>query len=176
MAAALAGLFFYSSCSPTEKAETKDYTRYVNTFIGAADNGHTFPGACYPFGMIQSSPVTGAVGWRYCSEYTYQDSLIWGFTQTHLNGTGCMDLGDILVMPVTGTRTRAWDAYRSHFPKDKEAAAPGYYTVELSDPQVKAELTASIHAALHRYTYNKADSASLLIDLQPGGKNNIIHT
>ena len=80
MAAALAGLFFYSSCSPTEKAETKDYTRYVNTFIGAADNGHTFPGACYPFGMIQSSPVTGAVGWRYCSEYTYQDSLIWGFT------------------------------------------------------------------------------------------------
>ena len=126
MAAALAGLFFYSSCSPTEKAETKDYTRYVNTFIGAADNGHTFPGACYPFGMIQSSPVTGAVGWRYCSEYTYQDSLIWGFTQTHLNGTGCMDLGDILVMPVTGTRTRAWDAYRSHFPKDKEAAAPGY--------------------------------------------------
>ena len=58
MAAALAGLFFYSSCSPTEKAETKDYTRYVNTFIGAADNGHTFPGACYPFGMIQSSPVT----------------------------------------------------------------------------------------------------------------------
>ena len=105
MAAALAGLFFYSSCSPTEKAETKDYTRYVNTFIGAADNGHTFPGACYPFGMIQSSPVTGAVGWRYCSEYTYQDSLIWGFTQTHLNGTGCMDLGDILVMPVTGTRT-----------------------------------------------------------------------
>lgn len=79
-----------------------------------------------------------------------------------------MDLGDILVMPVTGTRARAWDAYRSHFPKDKEAATPGYYTVELSDPQVKAELTASIHAALHRYTYHKADSASLLIDLQHG--------
>ena len=114
MAVALAGLFMYTSCSPTEQAETKDYTQYVNTFIGAADNGHTFPGACYPFGMIQTSPVTGAVGWRYCSEYTYQDSLIWGFTQTHLNGTGCMDLGDILVMPVTGTRARAWDAYRSH--------------------------------------------------------------
>ena len=103
-AALAAGLFFYSSCTPTETAETKDYTQYVNTFIGAADNGHTFPGACYPFGMIQTSPVTGAVGWRYCSEYVYEDSLIWGFTQTHLNGTGCMDLGDILVMPVTGTR------------------------------------------------------------------------
>ena len=90
-AALAAGLFFYSSCTPTEKAETKDYTQYVNTFIGAADNGHTFPGACYPFGMIQTSPVTGAVGWRYCSEYVYEDSRIWGFTQTHLNGTGCMD-------------------------------------------------------------------------------------
>lgn len=168
MIAALAGLFMYTSCSPTEKSETTDYTQYVNTFIGAADNGHTFPGACYPFGMIQTSPVTGAVGWRYCSEYTYQDSLIWGFTQTHLNGTGCMDLGDVLVMPVTGARIRAWDAYRSHFPKDKETATPGYYTVELSDPQVKAELTASIHAALHRYTYHKADSASVLIDLQHG--------
>ena len=169
MAATLAaGLFFYSSCTPAEKTDTKDYTQYVNTFIGGADNGHTFPGACYPFGMIQTSPVTGAVGWRYCSEYVYEDSLIWGFTQTHLNGTGCMDLGDILVMPVTGTRVRAWDAYRSHFPKDKEAATPGYYTAELSDPQVKAELTASIHAALHRYTYHKADSASILIDLQHG--------
>lgn len=105
MAATLAaGLFFYSSCTPAEKTDTKDYTQYVNTFIGGADNGHTFPGACYPFGMIQTSPVTGAVGWRYCSEYVYEDSLIWGFTQTHLNGTGCMDLGDILVMPVTGTR------------------------------------------------------------------------
>lgn len=169
MAATLAaGLFFYSSCTPAEKTDTKDYTQYVNTFIGGADNGHTFPGACYPFGMIQTSPVTGAVGWRYCSEYVYEDSLVWGFTQTHLNGTGCMDLGDILVMPVTGTRVRAWDAYRSHFPKDKEAATPGYYTAELSDPQVKAELTASIHAALHRYTYHKADSASILIDLQHG--------
>ena len=167
MAIALTSLFLYS-CTPTEKQEVKDYTQYVNTFIGAADNGHTFPGACCPFGMIQTSPVTGAVGWRYCSEYVYEDSLAWGFTQTHLNGTGCMDLGDILVMPVTGTRTRAWNAYRSRFSKDKEAATPGYYTVELSDPQVKAELTASIHAALHRYTYHNADSASVLIDLQHG--------
>ncbi len=168
MTAVLAGLFLCTSCAPTGKIETKDYSQFVNTFIGAADNGHTFPGACYPFGMIQTSPVTGAVGWRYCSEYTYQDSLIWGFTQTHLNGTGCMDLGDILVMPVTGDRSRSWDAYRSRFSKKKESATPGYYTVELSDPQVKAELTASVHAALHRYTYNRADSASLLIDLQHG--------
>ena len=163
----LAGSFFGCSTTQQKTSET-DYTQYVNTFIGAADNGHTFPGACRPFSMIQTSPVTGAIGWRYCSEYVYTDSLIWGFTQTHLNGTGCMDLGDILVMPVTGTRARAWDAYRSHFPKDKEAATPGYYTVELTDPGVKAELTASPHAALHRYTYHNADSASVLIDLQHG--------
>ena len=169
MAATLAaGLFFYSSCTPAEKTDTKDYTQYVNTFIGGADNGHTFPGACYPFGMIQTSPVTGAVGWRYCSEYVYEDSVIWGFTQTHLNGTGCMDLGDILVMPVTGNRHRAWDGYRSSFQKNSESATPGYYTVTLDEPGVKAELTATLHTALHRYTYNKADSASVLIDLQHG--------
>ena len=120
MTAALASLFFILPALRQKKMATQDYAQYVNTFIGAADNGHTFPGACYPFGMVQTSPVTGAVGWRYCSEYVYQDTLIWGFTQTHLNGTGCMDLGDILVMPVTGTRTRAWDAYRSHFSKIKK--------------------------------------------------------
>ncbi len=166
-ALALAGMA--TGCSDTQStAGETDYARYVNPFIGAADNGHTFPGACRPFGMVQTSPVTGAVGWIYCAEYVYADSLLWGFTQTHLNGTGCMDLGDILVMPVTGTRARAWDAYRSRFPKDKEAASPGYYTVELTDPDVKAELTATTHAALHRYTYHRADSASVLIDLQHG--------
>ena len=76
----LAGSLFGCSTTQQKTGET-DYTQYVNTFIGAADNGHTFPGACRPFGMIQTSPVTGAVGWRYCSEYVYTDSLIWGFTQ-----------------------------------------------------------------------------------------------
>lgn len=164
------GGFLLTGCSTSQKEATAviDYTQYVNPFIGAADNGHTFPGACRPFGMVQTSPVTGAVGWRYCSEYVYSDSIIWGFTQTHLNGTGCMDLGDILVMPVTGNRHRNWDGYRSGFQKTSESATPGYYTVTLDNPGVKAELTSTIHAALHRYTYNKADSASILIDLQHG--------
>ena len=163
-----AGSALFSCSAPQQETAATDYTQYVNTFIGAADNGHTFPGACRPFGMIQTSPVTGAVGWRYCSEYVYEDSVIWGFTQTHLNGTGCMDLGDILVMPVTGNRHRAWDGYRSSFQKNSESATPGYYTVTLDKPGVKAELTATLHTALHRYTYNKADSASVLIDLQHG--------
>ena len=165
---ALAGMFASCGNKAQTDAAPMDYTQYVNPFIGAADNGHTFPGATTPFGMIQTSPVTGAVGWRYCSEYVNNDSIIWGFTQTHLNGTGCMDLGDLLVMPVTGERTRAWDGYRSHFSKDQESATPGYYSVLLEEPNVKAELTASTRAALHRYTYNNADQAAVLIDLQHG--------
>lgn len=162
------GSAFYSCSTAKQDTPQTDYTQYVDPFIGAADNGHTFPGACRPFGMIQTSPVTGAVGWRYCSEYIYADSIIWGFTQTHLNGTGCMDLGDILVMPFTGERHRTWDAYRSSFSKTSENATPGYYTVTLDQAKVKAELTATTHAALHRYTYEQADSASILIDLQHG--------
>ena len=159
------GSAFYSCSTAKQDTPQTDYTQYVDPFIGAADNGHTFPGACRPFGMIQTSPVTGAVGWRYCSEYMYADSIIWGFTQTHLNGTGCMD---ILVMPFTGERHRTWDAYRSSFSKTSENATPGYYTVTLDQAKVKAELTATTHAALHRYTYEQADSASILIDLQHG--------
>lgn len=162
------GSAFYSCSTAKQDTPQTDYTQYVDPFIGAADNGHTFPGACRPFGMIQTSPVTGAVGWRYCSEYMYADSIIWGFTQTHLNGTGCMDLGDILVIPFTGERHRTWDAYRSSFSKTSENATPGYYTVTLDQAKVKAELTATTHAALHRYTYEQADSASILIDLQHG--------
>ena len=162
------GSAFYSCSTAKQDTPQTDYTQYVDPFIGAADNGHTFPGACRPFGMIQTSPVTGAVGWRYCSEYMYADSIIWGFTQTHLNGTGCMDLGDILVMPFTGERHRTWDAYRSSFSKTSENATPEYYTVTLDQAKVKAELTATTHAALHRYTYEQADSASILIDLQHG--------
>ena len=163
---AFAALGLLPTMATTALADTTDYTQYVNPFVGNADNGHTFPGACRPFGMIQTSPVTGAVGWRYCSEYVYSDSLIWGFTQTHLNGTGCMDLGDILVMPVSGKRTRAWDGYRSRYSKQQEFATPGYYSVYLTDAKVKAELTAAPHVAFHRYTFDNPDSTSVLIDLQ----------
>lgn len=139
---------------------------YVNTFIGGAANGHTFPGATTPFGLIQTSPVTGAVGWQYCAEYLNTDTRIWGFSQTHLNGTGCMDLGDVLVMPSTARPGRK--DYHSDFDKQSEAARPGYYTVNLTQAGVKAELTATPHVAYHRYTFAKTDSAAVLIDLQHG--------
>lgn len=166
-AVGIAALLSPAMASATS-TQTTDYTKYVNPFVGNADNGHTFPGACRPFGMIQTSPVTGGVGWRYCSEYVYSDSIIWGFTQDHLNGTGCMDLGDILVMPSTGKRIRQWDAYRSRYAKNQEFATPGYYSVYLTDAKVKAELTAAPHVAFHRYTFDSADSTSVLIDLQHG--------
>ena len=162
---ALTALF--ASCSNKSVAtEEVDYTQYVNPFIGTEGTGHTFPGACVPFGMIQTSPVTGAVGWNYCSEYINSDKEIWGFTQDHLNGTGCMDLGDVLVMPVTARPDRT--NYRSTYVKETETARPGYYSVELDQTGVKAELTATGHVAYHRYTYNKVDSAGVLIDLQHG--------
>lgn len=115
---------FLAGCS-TAQQETApiDYTQYVNPFIGAATTVIHSREPVVPL-MVQTSPVTGAVGWRYCSEYVYSDSIIWGFTQTHLNGTGCMDLGDILVMPVTGNRQRNWDGYRSRFQKSTESATP----------------------------------------------------
>ena len=141
-----------------------EYTKYVNPFIGCAATGHTFPGATVPFGLVQTSPVTGAIGWQYCSGYVYGDNRIWGFAQTTLNGTGCADLGNILVMPVTARSQRK--DYHSQFDPQSEKASPGYYSVFLNETGVKAELTATPHVAHHRYTFEKADSAAILIDLQ----------
>ena len=96
---AIVGVCFLSiRCSNVEQ----DYCCYVNPFIGNADNGHTFPGACIPFGMIQVSPESGNGSWRYCSGFNIEDDSIMGFSQNHLNGTGCPDLGDILI-PVSYT-------------------------------------------------------------------------
>ena len=159
----LAVVMFITSWNVYAQSE---YTRYVNPFIGNADNGHTFPGACMPFGLVQASPVTGAVGWQYCSEYRYVDKRIWGFSQTHLNGTGCLDLGDILLMPVTARPERK--DFRSDFSKRTETAHPGYYSVFLDETGVKVELTATDHVAYHRYTFEKVDSAAVLVDLQHG--------
>ena len=96
---AIIGVCFLSiRCSNVKE----DYCCYVNPFIGNADNGHTFPGACVPFGMIQVSPESGNGSWRYCSGFNIEDDSIMGFSQNHLNGTGCPDLGDILILPFCG--------------------------------------------------------------------------
>ena len=95
---------------------------HVDPFIGTDGNGHTFPGACTPFGMVQPSPVTGAVGWRYCAEYQYADTVAWGFSQTHLNGTGCLDLGNVLLMP--SQTADGSPLLRSRMDKATETARP----------------------------------------------------
>jgi len=139
--------------------------KYVNPFIGTEATGHTYPGATVPFGMVQLSPETGNYNWAYCSGYRYTDKEIHGFSHTHLNGTGAMDLGDILIFPYQNLSAKG---YKSGFSKSSEKASPGYYEVNLSDDNIKAELTAAPHTGVHRYTFNKTGSAYLLVDLQHG--------
>ena len=144
----------------------QDLTKYVDPFIGTGGNGHTYPGATAPFGMLQPSPVTGFGSWAYCSSYVYTDTSIMGFAQTTLSGTGCADLGNILIMPVSGKLVRDWDKYRSNFQKKNEYAAPGYYSVYLDDVKTKVEITASERVAYYRMRFDGKDKKGMLIDLQ----------
>jgi len=147
------------------KNKQTEFTQYVNPFIGTANNGHTFPGAALPFGFVQASPETGNSEWKYCAGYNYADSTIIGFAQTHLNGVGCTDLGDILLLPFTGNAEQS--SYKSKFSHKLESASAGYYKVSLSDFSVDAELTATNRTAFHKYTFNK-ENAHILVDLQSG--------
>ena len=162
----LLALVLVSACTCPFKCSEKDLTQYVNPFIGGADNGHTFPGACAPFGLIQASPDTGNCTWQYCSGYMFLDEKIWGFSQTHLNGTGCPDLGDVQLQPFTGAIER--ENFHSAYKKETQKAKPGYYAVTLEDFGVDVELTASPRVAFHKYTYKNPSPARLLVDLQYG--------
>jgi predicted alpha-1,2-mannosidase len=139
--------------------------KYVDVFIGTSASGHLFPGATVPFGMVQLSPETGNFGWKYCSGYRYEDTVITGFAHTHLSGTGDVDLGDVLFFPFQGQTPQK---FTSRFSKTTEKAIPGYYTVVLSNNNIKAELTASAHTGVHRYTFNNAGPSHLLVDIQSG--------
>ena len=143
---------------------------FVNPFIGTGGHGHTYPGATLPFGMVQLSPDTRLEGWDGCGGYHYDDSYIYGFSHTHLNGTGVPDLCDILFMPNTG-ETR-WNngsdgkpGYGSKFKHSSEDADPGYYKVVLDDYNITAELTATMRVGFHSYTFPAASEANILVDL-----------
>ncbi len=147
------------------------YADLVNPFTGTDFHGHTFPGAAYPFGMIQLSPDTRGDNWDGCSGYHYSDSLIKGFTHTHLSGTGCADLCDIRVMPVHGFASLITEEnYQSPFSHDNEEAAPGYYRVYLDRWNVNAELVVGRRVGIHRYTYPRGVEPQLVIDLGPRDK------
>ena len=147
--------------------------KYVNPFVGTGGHGHTFPGACAPFGMIQVSPDTRFDGWDGCSGYHYSDSIIHGFSHTHLSGTGVSDYGDLLIMPEIG-KPRSVPKYidlengfGSTFSHADETASPGYYTVELKDLDIRVRLTAGKRSAMHEYTFPlKTNKKSFIIDLQ----------
>ena len=179
-------LFCFIMSSFVVKAQSDNIT-YVNPMVGTKSMGHTFPGACAPFGLVQLSPDTEMVphnidgkyqadAYRYCAGYQYDDKTIVGFSHTHFNGTGHSDLGDILIMPMTGqvkldrgTAENPENGYRSRFNHDTEKAEAGYYSVKLDDYDVKAELTASERVGVHRYTFPKGvETGHIVLDLDYG--------
>lgn len=140
---------------------------FVNPFVGTGGHGHTYPGATVPFGMVQLSPDTRIdASWDACGGYHYDDSLIYGFSHTHLSGTGVNDYGDILLFPLN----TAFDPSKkisSRFSHSQEKASVGYYSVYLQEPKVDVELTVTERTGFHSYTYRNAnDSAGIFIDLR----------
>ncbi len=153
---------------PFLSAQLLNYADHVNPMIGTGGHGHTFPGATVPFGMVQLSPDTRVDGsWDGCSGYHYSDSVIYGFSHTHLSGTGCSDYGDIMIMPAM-KEILDWDkkTYCSKFSHSTEKASVGYYKVKLEDDNIDVELTATTRVGFHKYTFNKDGDATIILDLE----------
>lgn len=156
----------------SDKVELVGNTKYVNPFIGTGFNGHTFPGAVVPEGMVQLSPDTELIGWHSSSGYHYDKDTLFGFSHTHLSGTGMGGLGDIQFLPFTEENEKyieETDDYRKaisvRIDKASEHAEPGYYTVKIANNGIKAELTSSERVGFHRYTYPQGEAQKLKIDL-----------
>ncbi len=154
-----------------ENANMSPKTTYVDPFIGTGGHGHTYPGAAAPFGMMQLSPDTRHDGWDGCSGYHYSDSTIYGFSHTHLSGTGVPDYCDLLIVPQTGkARTEPGyltpDGYGARFSHETENADPGYYDVKLLDQNIDVRLTVTERCGMHEYTFNNPKgNRYVLIDL-----------
>ncbi|MGV7105940.1 GH92 family glycosyl hydrolase [Flavobacterium sp. U410] len=144
----------------------QDVANHVNPFIGTGGHGHTFPGATVPYGMVQLSPDTRIDGsWDGCSGYHYSDSVIYGFSHTHLNGTGVSDYGDIMLMPTMGESSFDNKEYSSPFSHANEKASAGFYSVKLDKHKIDVRLTTSTRVGFHEYTFNKAGQANIILDL-----------
>jgi predicted alpha-1,2-mannosidase len=148
----------------------------VDPLIGSAEHGHVFVGANVPYGFVQLGPSNIKQDWDWCSGYNRSDSTIIGFAHTHLSGTGCGDLHDIMVMPVTGQVTYARGNHDdqqsglwSYQDRTKERAQVGYYATRLKRYGIDAELTATSRVGLHRYTFPESKEAAIVIDLVHGG-------
>jgi len=156
-------LLLLFGCTSNKTTENKvDPLKYVNPFIGTGFHGHTFPGATVPFGMVQLSPDTHIMSWDACSGYHNQDSVIYGFSHTHLSGTGIGDMGEILLLPYSNTNDIK---PVGTFTKDEESATPGYYKVRLNNYGITAELTATKRVGLHRYSFENNNDRKVMLDL-----------
>ena len=159
-------------------SKSEGLLQYVDPYIGSGYHGHVFVGTSVPYGMVQLGPNNIHKGWDWCSGYHYSDSILIGFSHTHLSGTGCTDLGDILIMPLNEIRTPRGnqddirDGYASRYSHDNEIARPEYYSLLLDRYNIKAELTATDRVGFHRYTYPEGKPASILIDLREGNGSN----
>ena len=144
----------------------QDFAKHVNPFIGTGGHGHTFPGATVPYGMVQLSPDTRIDGsWDGCGGYHYDDNTIYGFSHTHLNGTGVSDYGDIMLMPTMGEPSFDNKIYSSAFSHTNEKASAGFYSVKLDKHNIDVRLTTSTRVGFHEYTFNKAGQANIILDL-----------
>ena len=123
--------------------------------LSARVDGHTYPGATLPHGMVQLSPDTRLDGWDGCGGYHYSDNFIYGFSHTHLSGTGVPDYGDILLIPMNGKPSPDNKVYGSSFSHQSEKASPGYYAVTLDDSKIDVECTATERVGFHHYTFSK---------------------
>ncbi len=162
---ALSGCNTQSPSSSLQKDLNTKYTQYVDPFIGTGADGHTFPGAVLPSGMVQLSPDTELEGWGSAAGYFdhgNETDTLYGFSHTHLSGTGITDLGDILVLPFTYID----NTQENLFQKKNEVAKPGYYSVILDKDKIKAELTATTRVGYHRYTFQKGDTPNIKFDLK----------
>ncbi len=155
---------------PLSSEQARVILHYVNPFIGTGGHGHTFPGATAPFGMVQLSPDTRLKGWDGCSGYHYSDQKIYGFSHTHLSGTGVPDYCDILIQPYLREVNLSPEGYAAPFDKEGETAELGYYSVLLNPntvAEIFVELTATERVGVHRYVFpSYREFAHLLIDLR----------
>ena len=149
----------------------KDTLSYVDPFIGSDGPGHCMPCATTPFGMVQVGPQTGNGKWDYTGGYQYRDTVIWGFNQNRINGTGSSDLGDLLMFPYCGQWTRS-DFY-SLYDKSSEKASPGWYEVTLTEAGVKACMSATSHCSIMNFTFEDPSEARMMIDFQSGTTSHI---
>ena len=141
-------------------ATVQNLTQYVNLYVGTGGHGHTFMGANVPFGLVQLGPTEPTRGWDWCSGYYYDDDELIGFGHMHLSGTGIGCLGDVAFLPVKDFKQTS-----TRFKHEAEKVHPGYYSLQLTDPNVLVELTATERCGFHRYTFKDGAKAQLALDL-----------